>query len=134
MGSQQSCYDDVFAGKKQSFPLFTVNFHSSLTQDWNDISFSFCILSEQLVVYAAYHVFIMSVLARSVPRKGLRLPKVGVKQRKEGQRKGNETGPGHNRGAEFVVPRPDLTVIRGDFVVLRIVSLPRVIVFKLYFM
>lgn len=71
-----------------------------------------------------------------LPRKGLRLPKVGVKQRKNGerQRKGDETGLGHNRGAEFVVPRPDLTVIRGDFVVQRIVSLPRVIVFKLYFM
>lgn len=69
-------------------------------------------------------------------RKGLRLPKVGVKQRMNGerQRKGNEAGLGHNRGAEFVVPRPDLTVIRGDFVVQRIVSLPHVIVFKLYFM
>lgn len=48
--------------------------------------FHFAFVSEQLVVYAAYHVFIMSVLARSVPRKGLRLRKVEVKQQKERQR------------------------------------------------
>lgn len=75
MGSQQSCYDDVFAGNKQSLSLFTVNFHSPRltlclhSEGGMTFHFHFAFCQQQLAEYAAYHVFLMSVLAHRVSQK-----------------------------------------------------------------